>query len=32
MADAVNGLLGTKYAIGINAPIEEKPQKYIGKD
>jgi len=31
MADAVNGLLGTKYAIGINAPIEEKPQKILEK-
>lgn len=26
MANAVNGLLGTQYAKGINAPIEEKPQ------
>jgi len=26
MANAVNGLLGTSYAVGINAPIEEKPQ------
>ena len=27
-ADVVNNLLGTKYVVGINAPIEEKP-KYI---
>lgn len=26
IADAVNGLLGTNYAKGINAPIDEKPQ------
>lgn len=31
MADAVNGLLGTKYAKGINAPIEEKPQVTLEK-
>ncbi|MDS0528409.1 sigma 54-interacting transcriptional regulator [Clostridium sp. SHJSY1] len=31
MADAVNGLLGTKNIIGINAPIEEKPEKILSK-
>ncbi|WP_026883108.1 sigma 54-interacting transcriptional regulator [Clostridium akagii] len=31
MADAVNGLLGTKYAKGINAPIEEKPKIILKK-
>jgi len=31
MADAVNGLLGTQYAKGINAPIEEKPQVILEK-
>lgn len=31
MADATNKLLGTNYAIGINAPIEEKPQKVINR-
>lgn len=31
MADVVNGLLGTKYAKGINAPIEEKPQIVLEK-
>ena len=31
MADAVNGLLGTKNVIGINAPIEEKPKNILEK-
>jgi len=31
MADAVNSLLGTKNAIGINAPIEEKPENILEK-
>lgn len=31
MADAVNSLLGSKYAIGINAPIEEKPKNILEK-
>ncbi len=31
MANAVNGLLGTQYAKGINAPIEEKPQIILEK-
>ena len=31
MADAVNGLLGTKNIIGINAPIEEKPKNILEK-
>jgi transcriptional regulatory protein LevR/transcriptional regulator with AAA-type ATPase domain len=31
MAEAVNGLLGTKYAVGINAPIDEKPQAILQK-
>lgn len=31
MAKAVNGLLGTRYAKGINAPIEEKPQVILEK-
>ncbi|MCM8712007.1 sigma 54-interacting transcriptional regulator [Clostridium sp. SYSU_GA19001] len=31
MAEAVNGLLGTKYANGINAPIDEKPQVTLQK-
>ncbi|MFW2491220.1 sigma 54-interacting transcriptional regulator [Clostridium chromiireducens] len=31
MANAVNGLLGTEYAKGINAPIEEKPQIILEK-
>ena len=31
MANAVNGLLGTQYAKGINAPIEEKPQVILEK-
>ncbi|MDD7796147.1 sigma-54-dependent transcriptional regulator [Clostridium sp. 'White wine YQ'] len=31
MADATNKLLGANYAIGINAPIEEKPQKVINR-
>lgn len=31
IVDAVNGLLGTKYAKGINAPLEEKPQAILEK-
>ncbi|MFT8352482.1 sigma 54-interacting transcriptional regulator [Clostridium saccharoperbutylacetonicum] len=31
MADAVNSLLGTKNVVGINAPIEEKPENILGK-
>ncbi|WP_243156155.1 sigma-54-dependent transcriptional regulator [Clostridium sp. C2-6-12] len=31
MAEAVNGLLGTNNAIGINAPIEEKPKNILEK-
>jgi transcriptional regulatory protein LevR/transcriptional regulator with AAA-type ATPase domain len=31
MADAVNGLLGTTYAKGINAPIDEKPEVTLEK-
>ncbi len=31
MVNAVNGLLGTQYAKGINAPIEEKPQIILEK-
>jgi transcriptional regulatory protein LevR/transcriptional regulator with AAA-type ATPase domain len=31
MADAVNSLLGSKYAIGINAPIEERPKNILEK-
>ncbi len=31
MADAVNSLLGTKNIIGINAPIEEKPENILEK-
>lgn len=31
MAEAVNGLLGSKYAKGINAPIEEKPEITLQK-
>ena len=31
MADAVNNLLGTQNAIGINAPIEEKPKNILEK-
>lgn len=29
MAEAANKLLGTKYAIGINAPINEKPENVL---
>ena len=29
MADAANSLLGSKYAIGINAPINEKPEEVL---
>ncbi|MBP2642967.1 MAG: transcriptional antiterminator [Firmicutes bacterium] len=29
MADAANSLLGVNHAVGINAPLEEKPQKVI---
>ncbi len=31
MADVVNALLGSKYAVGINAPIEEKPKNILKK-
>lgn len=31
MANAVNGLLGTQYTKGINAPIEEKPKVILEK-
>ncbi|WP_459482514.1 sigma-54-dependent transcriptional regulator [Clostridium saccharoperbutylacetonicum] len=31
MADAVNSLLGTKNVVGINAPIEEKPENILRK-
>ncbi|SKA82541.1 Transcriptional regulatory protein LevR, contains PRD, AAA+ and EIIA domains [Clostridium sp. USBA 49] len=31
MAETVNELLGTKYAKGINAPIDEKPQVILQK-
>lgn len=31
MAEAVNSLLGTNNAIGINAPIEEKPKNILEK-
>lgn len=31
MADVANKLLGINYAIGINAPIEEKPQDVINR-
>jgi transcriptional regulatory protein LevR/transcriptional regulator with AAA-type ATPase domain len=31
MAEAVNSLLSTKNAIGINAPIEEKPENILSK-
>lgn len=29
MAEAANKLLGTKYAVGINAPINEKPENVL---
>ncbi|WP_426350225.1 sigma-54-dependent transcriptional regulator [Alloiococcus sp. CFN-8] len=31
MAEATNKLLGSNYAIGINAPIDEKPQLVINR-
>jgi transcriptional regulatory protein LevR/transcriptional regulator with AAA-type ATPase domain len=31
MADAANKLLGVKYAVGINAPLEEKPEQVISR-
>jgi transcriptional regulator with AAA-type ATPase domain/transcriptional regulatory protein LevR len=31
MAEAANSLLGVKYAIGINAPLDEKPQEVIAQ-
>lgn len=31
MAETANKLLGTKYAVGINAPLEEKPQQVLFK-
>lgn len=31
MAEAVNSLLGTENTAGINAPIEEKPEKILEK-
>ncbi|HBF38508.1 MAG TPA: transcription antiterminator BglG, partial [Firmicutes bacterium] len=31
MAEAANSLLETKYAIGINAPLDEQPQQVIEK-
>ncbi|AEE91781.1 PTS system transcriptional activator [Tepidanaerobacter acetatoxydans Re1] len=31
MAETANSLLGTKYAIGINAPLDEKPQQVISR-
>lgn len=31
MADAANRLLGVKYAVGINAPLEEKPEQVISR-
>ena len=31
MVDAANRLLGVKYAIGINAPLEEKPEQVISR-
>ncbi|WP_055665119.1 sigma 54-interacting transcriptional regulator [Desnuesiella massiliensis] len=31
MVDAANRLLGVKYAVGINAPLEEKPEQVISR-
>ncbi|MCM8712049.1 sigma 54-interacting transcriptional regulator [Clostridium sp. SYSU_GA19001] len=31
MADAANKLLGVKYAVGINAPLDEKPEQVISR-
>lgn len=31
MADVANKLLGVKYAVGINAPLDEKPQQVLFK-
>lgn len=31
MADAANSLLGTGHAIGINAPLDEKPQHVLSR-
>ncbi|TZE81338.1 sigma 54-interacting transcriptional regulator [Calorimonas adulescens] len=31
MVETANSLLGTKYAIGINAPLDEKPQQVLSK-
>jgi len=31
MVETANNLLGTKYAIGINAPLDEKPQQVISR-
>jgi transcriptional regulatory protein LevR len=31
MADTANSLLGVKYAFGMNAPLDEKPQQVIAK-
>lgn len=31
MAETANSLLGTKYAVGVNAPLDEKPQHVISR-